>query len=314
MDFLNSFFQNIKDKLTSPFFGTLTFILIIHHWEFWYTIFNFDKDLLLHEKLYNLRVLAQKEFSIGNIAKDVLWALIIVVIGYIVVVTTRTLSIFIEFRAMPWITGKVTSKLVIDKKTYDDVLQEKNLYSEKYEEQRQLVRQYSRDYDSQEEQVQNKNKQLNELNSNITEFNNQISHLNNNASNDSRIIDDLRKEVNEKQSRIENMDSEVIGYNQRLGFTTIDVQQYREIFFSQTNRPFWNSKEKFPPSIHELVLKLKQDNIWKDFIAVANFERHAGSISTGVYAKLEPYALIIPGTERLTAVGSILAANYELFA
>lgn len=52
MDAINSFFSNIKDKLTNPFFGTLIIVLIFQHWELWFAVFNFDEDCTLTDRLY----------------------------------------------------------------------------------------------------------------------------------------------------------------------------------------------------------------------------------------------------------------------
>ena len=139
MDFLNSFFQNIKDKITSPFFGTLTFVIIIHHWQFWYTLFNLDSKLVLSEKIHLLSNIGNREFSWQNLVYDILCALGITISGYIIVLGTRSLSLFVDFRAMPWITGKIISREVVERKIHENVVKERDEYSEKYEEQRRNV-------------------------------------------------------------------------------------------------------------------------------------------------------------------------------
>ena len=50
MDITSSFFDNIKDKTTNPFFGTLIFVWLVRNWDLVYTVFNFDSDCNLEDK------------------------------------------------------------------------------------------------------------------------------------------------------------------------------------------------------------------------------------------------------------------------
>lgn len=156
MDFFNSFFQNVKDKLTSPFFGTLGLILIFHHWEFWYTLFNFDKDCTRTEKLAILRSMAINEFSVQDIIMDIFWTIALVLAGYLVVFGTRALALTFDHRLMTWLTQKVVSKNVVLMETHKSVVGERDRYSEQYEEQRQRVRNFSANLDQQTKQIQDK--------------------------------------------------------------------------------------------------------------------------------------------------------------
>lgn len=50
MKIFESFVDNIKQKTTNPFFGTLILVWLVRNWELIYTLFNFDKDWLLSDK------------------------------------------------------------------------------------------------------------------------------------------------------------------------------------------------------------------------------------------------------------------------
>lgn len=104
MEVVNSFFSNIKDKLTNPYFGTLIIVLIIHHWELIFGVFNFGEEFTLDKKLEFV-----KNYIVNNITwKSFLWdalqALLYMLIGYLIVVLTRSIVLFIEFGLMPFIT------------------------------------------------------------------------------------------------------------------------------------------------------------------------------------------------------------------
>jgi uncharacterized coiled-coil protein SlyX len=312
MDFLNSFFQNVKDKLTSPFFGTLSFILLVHHWEFWYTLFNFDDGSGLTEKLNILRMVGNREFALKRVLVDFGWAVSIMLAGYVIVLATRSLALLIDFRAMPWITGQIISKNVVERQVHEEILKERDEYAEKYEEQRQFVRKYSKEYDSQIEQIQDKNVQVSELNENITTINNQVNLLNNNLAATNSELDSLKKAAKNKENTIEFLNAQIVGLEGRESILQEDLRQFNSLFFSSENDLFYNSADKFPPRIVKLVDSLKQDDKWEVFKTVATFEKHGGTISTEYYPMLEPYGIIIPNTEALTSLGKILTRYYNI--
>lgn len=315
MDFLSSFFQNIKDKISSPFFGTLTFIIIIHHWEFWYTLFNFDPNCNRTEKIAILRAISNENFTVRNLFNDVVTALGVMLIGYFVIIGTRMLSVLIEHRIMPFLTGKAVSKLVVDKSVYEVVETERKEYFEKYEEQRRKVREYSADIDTQSVQIQEKNNSIIELNKTLIDYNLQIDK-------------NREKEVN-LTDNISRLDGELINlktnYNQIKEKHSIEekrnilyantISEYSNIFFSDANRPYFTSLSKFPSSIvlkaHELHTKGK----WSMFISVANFLNRGGSVMPDAINEMASLGFLSDKPNRtLTPVGSILSEFRSLFS
>jgi archaellum component FlaC len=313
MDFLNSFFQNVKDKLTSPFFGTLSFILLVHHWEFWYTLFNFDAGSTLIEKLNILRMVSNREFAFKRILFDIASTIFIMLVGYAIVLATRSLSLLIDFRTMPWITGRIISKNVVERKVHEEIIKERDGYAEKYEEQRQFVRKYSKEYDEQVEQVQAKNVQVSKLNEDVSTINNRVNELNNNLSMRNSELESLRNETKNKENTIESLNIQLAAWEGRYSVLQKDLSQFNTLFHSDENALFYNTINNFPPSIVKLVGSLKQDEKWEIFKHVAIFERHGGTISPEYYPMMEPYGIIIPNTEVLTSLGKILTRYYRIF-
>ena len=151
MDFtpVNDFFSNIKDKLTNPFFGTLIFVWLIRNWILVYTFFNFDSQKTLDEKIAIIKDhLKAKDFLI-DLGICAWHALLFMIAGYIIIMITRGISMYVEHNAMPWITKKVISKNYVLKEEYDIASDERDDYFKKYEEERKKVRESSKDYTTQ---------------------------------------------------------------------------------------------------------------------------------------------------------------------
>lgn len=313
MDFLNSFFQNIKDKLTSPFFGTLSFILLVHHWEFWYTLFNLDVGLKLPEKLVQLKSLASVEFTANRMFNDVFWAACVMLTGYFIVIATRTLSILIEGRTMPWITGRVMSANVVDRKVHEAVVLERNEYSEKYEEQRQFVRKYSTDYDGQMEQIQQKNVQISGLNEDVSNLNNQVNLLNNDLRGRISELSQLNNDRSDKDGRIAVLEKSILTLESHLEVAKIHLNGYSDLFFSNDVQAFYSAVEKFPPTITKLVQKLKNDHTWNELKKIVQYERNGFAVGTESYRVLENKGIVIPDTRDFTPVGKILLYYFDVF-
>ncbi|WP_377717329.1 hypothetical protein [Pseudofulvibacter geojedonensis] len=50
-DFLISFRDNFKEKTRNPFLGTYVIVWIVLNWELIYTLFNFDDNYKLENKV-----------------------------------------------------------------------------------------------------------------------------------------------------------------------------------------------------------------------------------------------------------------------
>ena len=304
MDYLNSFFQNIKDKLTNPFFGTLTFILIVHHWQFWYTLFTFDEKVTRVQKTQVLLKLIDREFTRGNLLCDIFWAIVITIIGYLIVVGTRALSLLIEFKIMPWITGKIVDKNVVLKTTHDSIVLERDEYAEKYEEQRKNVRLLSRDFDAQTEENKNKDATLiantaaiNDLTINTQRQDREIANLNTQNNNLKNEIASVQK-TNKTLTLLNN------------DYMT-DIDLHNKLFFQDED--YWKVKDNFPPIVLNKVKELKKDEKWDMFKTVLNFYRHGGSISGIATQTMEDYGLLrtdVNGVDKFTPLGTVIS-NYS---
>lgn len=310
MEYFNSFFQNIKDKLTNPFFGTLIIVLIWHHPQFWYSIFNFDDGVNLRQKISYLREIGTREFSIGELVNDILWTIFLVIVGYLIVLGTRTLSMWIEYNVMPLITKKIVSKNLVLRSEYDEVVKERDEYSDKYEDQRKTGRVLSKNYDELLEETNNKNTQITKFQSEITILNNKVAAEKSTANRFKTSFEALEKEKTELDSKYEKLlnNADVLHF---------ENESFMDLYFGPENSKFYNDAIKFPSSVREKASELQHDRMWDLFLLVGKYLEEGGSISAQAISKMEDYEIVnvdSNGKERLTPVGLILWRYRGLFS
>jgi hypothetical protein len=273
MEIINSFFTNIKDKLTNPFFGTLILVLIIHHWELWFSIFNFDNNFTLNDKITFIKTYIENNFSFSLFVWNILQAVIFMFIGYLVIVGTRSLVMWVEFWLMPSITRKIVNKNVVRKSEFDEVVKEREEYFDQYEEQRKNVRIFSKTIDEQTEQIKLKDV-------NFIEQTNIISITQKELESKKKELDILKSE---KQT-----DSQLLNEN-KISLQTLQsdnetkmkqIQEFRNLFFSSINESFFSTTHKFPPEVLHKVKELKDKDKWETFNKVGFFITNGGQIGS----------------------------------
>jgi len=314
MDFFNSFFQNVKDKLSSPFFGTLGFILVFHHWEFWYTLFNFDKECSRTEKLAILRLMASEEFSARHLAKDLVLTVIFVLVGYLIVFGMRAISLTFDHKMMTWLTGKVVSKNVVLLDTHKAVVEERDKYAEQYEEQRQRVRNFSANVDQQTKQIQEKDLLILSEGEKVNSLNNQNTAIQASLANANRDIERLKSENTDKDEQIGRTEEENNRYTKYIGELELEKFQFRNMFLSEENKDDFNSEGKFPRIILEKVSSLKKSNDFEKFIGFYQMMKHGGTLDTQPLDLFEQLELIkfVGQDLRLTIFGEIIGFHSSI--
>lgn len=308
MEVINSFFSNIKDKLTNPFFGTLLIILIIHHWEFVYTIFNFDNDCSLDEKLLILKNYIWENVTFKTVVVDFGYALLYMTLGYLIIIITRSIVLWIEYRLMPTITRKIVSEKVVIKSLYDEVVKEREGYFDQYEEQRKNVRVFSKTIDSQTEQIKKKDEALVKQSTDFTK----TAERNN----------ELTKELNLIQNKYEKSSRELEVKNSAFNALTDQYEyafkrvfNFESLYFNELNVPHYNDINKFPPEIRNKANELINEGLWSELIALGDFKRKGGSLSGKTMTMMTEKGIIVKRLkyEEWTPVGEILYKYRNLF-
>lgn len=308
MEILNSFFSNIKDKLTNPFFGTLILVLIFHHWELWYTLLNFDSGCTLEDKTTFIKIYSDKNLSFQMLMWNVLIATVFMFLGYLIIVATRSLVMWVEYWLMPYITGKIINKNVVLKSEYDNVVKAREEYFDQYEEQRKNVRIFSKTIDEQTEQIKQKDENLLEQSNTISKTVKELDITNKKLEISNSSIDNLNQQIKQLNISLDNFKEESETKNKQL-------QKYESLFFNSLNGPFFSSIEKFPPEILKKVEELKKEDKWKTFLAVGNFFQNGGSIGgQALTTMIEKEIAFERGSrEAFTPIGKIIWNYRSLF-
>lgn len=302
MEVVNSFFSNIRDKLANPFFGTLILVLLIHHWELWYTLLNFDDGFTLDRKVGYIQKYISENLTFFNLLWDIGQAALYMVLGYLIVVVTRSLVLWIEYGIMPWVTGKIVNKNVVRKSDYDDVVKEREQYFDQYEEQRENVRKFSKAIDEQTEQIKEKDKNLLDQSNKITKTVHELNETNFKLENSQEKF----REATKKIEQLSNINQE---QEKNLQDTIQRLRRFQDLFLGKENEEFYYSSiDKFPPEVLKKVKELKSKGKWELFLAVARFYEQGGSIGGEAVTEMINLDLVFDrdSREELKPVGKII--------
>ncbi len=130
-DIFFSFKENLRQKTSNPFFGTLIVVWIIHNWKLIFTFFNFEQDQTLRTKIEFLSGYLDTIPFLLNLGQSILITIIVLVITYTLLNLSRLIVNFFEKRLTPWVYKITDSKSVVLKSTYQTLLEERDLLSQK---------------------------------------------------------------------------------------------------------------------------------------------------------------------------------------
>jgi hypothetical protein len=308
MEIINSFFNNIKEKLTNPFFGTLILVLIVHHWQLWYTVFNFDQEFKLVNKVNFIKAYAKGHLGFWNLMLDVLLAMVYMLLGYLIIVATRSLVLWVEHSLMPFLTGKIVSKNIVTRSEYDTVVKEREEYFDQYEEQRKNVRNFSKTIDEQTEQIKKKDFDLLKQSETISDT---VRELDRNK----KKVETLQKEKSDLESQITQLTNTKDDLERTNDIQFLNIEKFRHLFFDEENESFYDSPAKFPPEIRNKVEELMSEGKWKLFLALGNFFEHGGTIGGEALTQMinKDIAFERGSREDLTPVGKIIWRYRKIF-
>ena len=308
MEVINSFFSNIKDKLTNPFFGTLILVLFLHHWELIFGIFNFDKDWTLDNKLVFIESYIATNITLISFLWDALLAFIYMFVGYLIVVLTRSLVMWVEFWLMPFITGKIVHKNVVKKSEYDEVVKEREQYFDQYEEQRKNVRSFSKTIDEQTEQIKVKDKNLLKQSEDISRT---VSTLDSTV----KKLEKAQADNGVKNSQIKQLEISLAQLQIEYEIGSEKLTLFEHLFLDEENQKFYSSIDKFPPEIKNKVLELKNENRWNAFLSLGHFFLHGGTLGGELLTEMINRGLAFERGKResLTPVGRIIYHHKKIF-
>lgn len=122
-DTLNSMLDNIKERTTNPFLGTLIIVWVIKNWTLVYSLFYFDSAFKLEDRLNYISHYFSNHSFIWNMFYVILITLAVLILTYILLSVSRLVTDTQERIVIP-IISKWTDKSSVVLKTEYVKLQE----------------------------------------------------------------------------------------------------------------------------------------------------------------------------------------------
>jgi hypothetical protein len=136
-DFLISFKDNFNEKTRNPFLGTYLIVWLIRNWELVYSLFNFNKNQNLEDKVKFIKTYYENNEFLYNLWVNTYWAFGLLTVTYILLNLSRLITNFSEKKLTPWIYKITDSKSIVTKDVYDNLIVENNRLEQKVEKERE---------------------------------------------------------------------------------------------------------------------------------------------------------------------------------
>lgn len=136
-DLIVSFQQNFKEKTKNPFLGTYLIVWLIINWRLVFTIFNFDDDFTLSDKIDWIEEYYENRSFLWNLVTTIFWAFVVLITTYILLNISRLIINFSEKKVSPFIYKITDSNSIVLKETYDKLSLDKNQLEIKIEKERE---------------------------------------------------------------------------------------------------------------------------------------------------------------------------------
>lgn len=118
-DTLNSVFDNLKERTTNPFLGTLIVVWLVHNWKLVYSLFYFDSKLTLDERLIYIEAYFLKMPFYINLLLVLVFTILVLCVTYFFLGLSRFISDFYEKGVVPRIV-KFNDKSAVVLKSESD--------------------------------------------------------------------------------------------------------------------------------------------------------------------------------------------------
>jgi hypothetical protein len=207
-DFFISFKDNIKDKTTNPFFGTLIVVWTINHWRFIYSLLTFDDNKTLEQRLSIIEKYFASETVWSYLINPILMTFLVIVSSYTLVNISRIIINLFEKRVTPYVYKITDSNSIVLKQDYLKLRKEIENLNDRLEREREL-----------------KVKAQVERDNSAEKLNNQIMR----SLNDPYAINIQEPETNKSKSKVEKIAKKIIdeGYESNWTNLLMDAEKGR---------------------------------------------------------------------------------------
>lgn len=231
------------------------------------------------------------------------------IFGYLIVVFTRSIVIWIEHAVMPVITNRIVDNNVVLKTLHDEVVKERDENFDQYEEQRKRVRGFSKTIDEQLLQIKEKDKDIASKNIKLSEKEKEIFQKENEITISNKLVEKLTTEKKEALIEIDKL----VQSNRMLQIdyenSSDERNKYAGFFFNELNEDFYDSAHKFTPEIIAKVRELKENKRWESFLKIGKFHTSGGSIGGELQTEMAEKELVYEREDKrrgLTPIGNII--------
>lgn len=135
-DILDSFKDNVKERTTNPFLGTLIIVWVLKNWVLIYSLFYFDGKLNLKSRLDYITEYFNKQSFYWNLLEVIAITLLTLIITYFLLSISRILVNFYDKVVTPWIYFITDKSSIVKKEDYVKLLDEIKLLETRLEEER----------------------------------------------------------------------------------------------------------------------------------------------------------------------------------
>lgn len=135
-DTLDSIFDNLKERTTNPFLGTLLVVWVVKNWKLVYSLLYFDGNFKLKDRLdYITHYFSERSF-IWNMVSVISLTIVVLVFTYALLSMSRLLTDFYDRVVIPWISKLTDKGSVVLKIEYVKLLDEVTRMNVRLEEER----------------------------------------------------------------------------------------------------------------------------------------------------------------------------------
>ena len=122
-DALKSALDNLKERTTNPFLGTLVLVWLFHNWKLIYSLFYFSPELTLKDRIIELEKHFQRPNAdfYGNLCHVVLITFIVLIITYVLLIFARLFTDLYDKIALPHIARLTDKSSIVLRSEYDEL-------------------------------------------------------------------------------------------------------------------------------------------------------------------------------------------------
>lgn len=128
--------DNIIQKTTNPFLGTVIIVWLFHNWKLVFGVFNFDKSWTLEKKWEFIGGYLEPIKFTTNLVECLSISVVVLIITYFLLNFSRLIINFYEKKVTPLVYKMTDKNSVVLKSTHEILYKEKELLEQRLEEER----------------------------------------------------------------------------------------------------------------------------------------------------------------------------------